>query len=105
MASKRRAAQLLRSGAKRIETYGHVKGTYGSKSSGFCIQGSYGLTDSVGWSDDKVLAAKALKKVLGQTGAVWNDLHTTTKDHVVRKMRQVARLLEHGLQVSVKENK
>lgn len=104
--SKRKAAKLLRIGAKNIETYGWVKGRFGSSTSGgYCALGSFGFgrgnSEGFTFSDQWLAECALAETVPGGDVVDFNDRMATTKEEVTKLMRKTARLLEHGLQVNV----
>lgn len=97
--SKRDVAKKLREGANNILTYGWTKGTFGSKTYGFCALGS--MRDG-SWCNGKsyapyVAAARALSTFLAAAPSEWNDSVLRTKEEVVKGLRAAARAVEHGL--------
>lgn len=120
MASKRKAAAILRKAAKLIET----RFTKGALCEGkgdnekYCALGSLnkvanGTPYNAGYFDasgeyrvnmDRILARQALAYMIRHVnfyGSVpsYNDAPNTTGKDVAKLMRKAARALEHGLQV------
>src|SRR3954463_10651515 len=112
-------ADLIDSGADLIDKYGHIKGTYGDPSIGFCEIGSLlQVVDDAEQKGDNqnptlgkalyALGREIKKCACGEEGCknvsvfhqivVWNDAEERTQQEVLDHMRLVAKK-ERGLDV------
>lgn len=103
MSSKRKAAQILRTAAKKIETHGWIRGRLGNEGVGFCAVGaiyhsSPGRNLS-GEDDNWDLAHTALELMLNGDVVRFNDRIAASAESVTSAMRRTARALEHGMVV------
>lgn len=99
--NKRAAARILRTAANLIAKGGLVKGKF-KEGRSYCALGAMGFNWECSGNDNQRLARNALCKVVGVTAIpAWNDKLERTKTEVISTMRRAARLLEHGLKVTV----
>ncbi len=96
--NKRSIASLLRAGANRIESGGLARGSY-KKGNSYCALGALGYGEPKLFGPHTSAAAYALRKFVGK-GYIpaWSD--TSHKNTVISAMRQTARALEHGFDIS-----